>query len=64
VIKENGEIENLIARRLWKVFEFHLPDTPNRVAKAVLKELDDNGYSINKRKIKMATGRKNATDKQ
>jgi len=58
VIEENGEIENLIARRLWKVFEFHLPDTPNRVARAVLKELDKNGYSVTKRRIKMATGSK------
>jgi hypothetical protein len=58
VIKENSDIEILIARRLWKVFQFHLPDTPNRVARAVLKELDDNGYSITKRRIKMATGSK------
>jgi SAM-dependent methyltransferase len=43
------EIENLIARRLWKVFEFHLPDTPHRVARAMLKELNDNGYTIKKR---------------
>ena len=60
----SDDIEKMIARRLWKVFQFHLPDTPNRVARAMLKELDDNGYSITKRRIKMATGRKNATDKQ
>ena len=60
----NDDIEKMIARRLWKVFQFHLPDTPNRVARAVLKELDDNGYSITKRRIKMATGRKNETHQQ
>ena len=64
MIKENGEIENLIARRLWKVFQFHLPDTPNRVARAMLKELDDNGYSITKRRIKMKQGENNETDQQ
>jgi hypothetical protein len=58
VIKENSDIEILIANRLWKVFQFHLPDTPNRVARAVLKELDDKGYSVTKRRIKMATGSK------
>lgn len=52
----NDDIEKMIARRLWKVFQFHLPDTPNRVARAMLKELDDNGYSITKRRIKMKQG--------
>jgi hypothetical protein len=51
-----SEIENLIAKRLWKVFQFHLPDTPNRVARAMLKELNDNGYIIRKRRIKMKAG--------
>ena len=34
----SDDIEKMIARRLWKVFQFHLPDTPNRVARAMLKE--------------------------
>jgi hypothetical protein len=54
--RREPEIENLIARRLWKVFEFHLPDTPHRVARAMLKELNDDGYTIKKRNIKMKAG--------
>jgi hypothetical protein len=53
----NQEIEYLIAKRLWKVFEFELPDTPNRVARVVLKELANEGFKITK-------GETNATDKQ
>ena len=60
----NDDIEKMIARRLWKVFQFHLPDTPNRVARAMLKELDDNCYSITKRRIKMKQGENNETHQQ
>jgi hypothetical protein len=44
------EIQNLIAKRLWKVFEFELPDTPNQVAKVILKELENEGFIITKGK--------------
>jgi hypothetical protein len=51
------EIEDLVARRLWKVFEFELPDTPHRVVRVMLKELENQGFKITK-------GETNATDQQ
>jgi len=57
-VTEVEEAERLIASRLWKQFQFHLPDTPIRVTRAMLKELNDNGFTISKRRMKMKAGGK------
>ena len=40
------QIGSLIAKNLWKYFEFDLPDTPNRITKIVLKTLEANDLTI------------------
>jgi hypothetical protein len=52
-----AEIGLMLARVLWKQFEFELPDTPARVVKVIFKELEKNNYKIVK-------GEANATDQQ
>jgi len=47
-VSHTEDVERLIANRLWKQFQFQLPDTPIRVTKTILKELADNGYTINR----------------
>jgi hypothetical protein len=44
----DDEVLGLIAKSLWQHFQFELPDTPVRVAKALLVILDVNGYAITK----------------
>jgi hypothetical protein len=40
------DLEKLIAKQLWHYFEFELPDTPQRVAKALFVILEKGGYTI------------------
>ena len=46
-----AEIGLMLARVLWKQFEFELPDTPARVVKVIFKELEKNNYKIVKGEV-------------
>lgn len=45
------DLEKLIAKQLWHYFEFELPDTPQRVAKALLVILEKSNYTIAKAEL-------------
>jgi hypothetical protein len=45
------DLEKLIAKQLWHYFEFELPDTPQRIAKALLFIVDKGGYTIAKTEL-------------
>jgi len=42
------DLEKLIAKQLWNYFEFELPDTPQRVARALIVIVEKGGYTITK----------------
>jgi hypothetical protein len=43
-----SDLEKLIAKQLWNYFEFELPDTPQRVARALMVIVQKNGFTITK----------------
>jgi hypothetical protein len=43
-----SDLEKHISKQLWNYFEFELPDTPQRVARALLVIVEKGGYVITK----------------
>ena len=48
-MSKESNLLNIIARDLYTVFEYELPDTPHRVARAMLAIIDKEGFEIVKK---------------